>query len=90
VLVHLRTVHFKAFAELDVGFGDQLFQMCLALDQWQFSQIVAVEIERSKATSTIFLDLPFSSFCNTEKSVVPSAAGTTISPSIIAENALIR
>jgi hypothetical protein len=30
-------------------------------------------------------ELPFSSFCNTEKSVVPSAAGTTISPSMIAE-----
>jgi hypothetical protein len=30
------------------------------------------------------VDLPFSSFCKTEKSVVPSAAGTTISRSMIA------
>jgi hypothetical protein len=31
-----------------------------------------------------------SSFCSTEKSVVPSAAGTTTSPSMIADEALIR
>ena len=36
---------------------------------------------------TILVDLPFSSFCRTEKSVVPSSAGTTISPSMIAEPA---
>jgi hypothetical protein len=30
-----------------------------------------------------------SSFCNTEKSVVPSAAGTTTSPSMIADPALM-
>jgi hypothetical protein len=35
-------------------------------------------------------DFPLSSFCKTEKSVVPSAAGTTTSPSMIAEEALIR
>ena len=38
---------------------------------------------------TILLDRPFSSFCSTEKSVVPSAAGTTTSPSMIAEPALM-
>jgi hypothetical protein len=38
---------------------------------------------------TILVERPFSSFCNTEKSVVPSAAGTTISPSMIAEPALM-
>ena len=31
------------------------------------------------------MDLPLSSFCRTEKSAVPSAAGTTISPSRMAE-----
>jgi hypothetical protein len=36
------------------------------------------------------LDLPCSSFCSTEKSVVPSAAGTTTSASIMALPALIR
>jgi hypothetical protein len=38
---------------------------------------------------TILVDCPLSSFCRTEKSVVPSAAGTTISPSMIAEAALM-
>jgi hypothetical protein len=38
----------------------------------------------------IFSDFPLSSFCSTEKWVVPSAAGTTTSPSMIAEDALIR
>jgi hypothetical protein len=38
----------------------------------------------------ILSDFPLSSFCNTEKSVVPSVAGTTTSPSTIAEEALIR
>jgi len=37
---------------------------------------------------TILVERPFSSFCNTEKSVVPSAADTTTSPSMIAELAL--
>jgi hypothetical protein len=37
----------------------------------------------------MLVDLPLSSFCSTEKSVVP-AGGTTISPSMIAELALIR
>jgi hypothetical protein len=35
-------------------------------------------------------DLPLSWFCRIEKSVVPSAAGATTSPSRIAEAALIR
>src|SRR4051812_21855006 len=34
------------------------------------------------------LERPLSSSCNTEKSVVPSAAGTTTSPSMTAEPAL--
>src|SRR3981081_800902 len=42
------------------------------------------------AKPAIGVDLPFSSFCSTEKSVVPSAAGTTTSPSRMAEAALIR
>jgi len=37
----------------------------------------------------MLVDLPLSSFCRTEKSVVPSAAGTTISPSMTAEPALM-
>jgi hypothetical protein len=38
---------------------------------------------------TIFVDWPLSSFCSTEKSVVPSTAGTTISPSTMADAALM-
>jgi hypothetical protein len=38
----------------------------------------------------MLVDLPLSSFCRTEKSVVPSAAGTTISPSRTVELALMR
>ena len=38
----------------------------------------------------MLVDLPLSSFCSTENSVVPSGGGTTISPSMIAELALIR
>ena len=38
---------------------------------------------------TIFLDRPFSSFWSTAKSVVPSIAGATTSPSMIAEPALM-
>lgn len=39
---------------------------------------------------TIFVAFPFGSFCKTEKSVVPSVAGTTTSPSMMAEPALQR
>jgi hypothetical protein len=42
-----------------------------------------------KPPMAILSDFPLSSFCNTEKSV-PSVAGTTTSPSTIAEEALIR
>ena len=44
--VHLAAVDLEALAELDVGAGDQLLQMRLALDQRQLPQIVAVEIEQ--------------------------------------------
>jgi hypothetical protein len=39
---------------------------------------------------TILSDFPRSWFCSTEKSVLPSAAGAAISPSMMAELALIR
>jgi hypothetical protein len=44
---------------------------------------------RSNATRTMFFDDPLSSFCSTEKSVLPSTAGTTTSPSMTADAALI-
>jgi hypothetical protein len=67
--VHLGAVNLEALGELDVGLGNQLLQVRLALDQRQLPQVVAVEIEQT---------------------VVPSAEGTTTSPSMIAEPALIR
>src|ERR1700675_4106840 len=85
VLVHLATIDLEALAELDVGLGDDFIEQGLTLEQRQIPEVVAVEYSKSKATITIFLDRPVSSFCNTEKSVVPSSAGTTTSPSIIAD-----
>ena len=41
----LGAVDLEAFAELDVGTGDDLFQLRLALMQRQLPQIVAVEIQ---------------------------------------------
>ena len=41
------------------------------------------------AINTILVEVPLSSFCNTEKSVAPLVAGTTTSPSMIAEPALM-
>jgi len=39
---YLLAVDFKAFAELKLGPVDDLFQMFLALDQRQLSEIIAV------------------------------------------------
>jgi hypothetical protein len=46
VLIHLATVDFEAFAELQGSFRDKLFELRLALDQRQLPQIVTVEIEQ--------------------------------------------
>jgi hypothetical protein len=64
--------------------------MHLAFAERQFAQVVAVEIEQVEGHHHDVVGLVFSWFCNTEKSVVPSAAGTTISPSMMAEEAGIR
>jgi len=82
-------VDLEGFAELDVGAGDDLLEFGLTLVERQLPQVAAFRYRRSNATRTILVDLPLSSFCSTEKSVVPSAAGTTISPSITAEAALM-
>ena len=46
MLEHLRAVDLEAFAELNVRIRNELLEMGLALDQRQFSQITAVEIEQ--------------------------------------------
>ena len=86
---HLAAVDLEAFAELDVGAGDDLLQFGLALEQRQLPDIPAVQIEQVEGDQDDLGRLPLSSFCSTEKSVVPSAAGTTISPSMTAEAALM-
>jgi hypothetical protein len=48
---HLLAFDLEAFAKLDRGILDQLFQMRLALDQRQFSQILTVEIEQVECDS---------------------------------------
>jgi hypothetical protein len=88
LFVHRRSVDLEAFAELDCGLGDQLFQVKFTFLERQFPQVVAIEIGRRRP-STMLFDLSLSSFCSTEKSVLPSAAGTTISPSMMAEPALM-
>jgi hypothetical protein len=57
--------------------------------QRQLAQVEAVEIEQVEADQDDLIDLPFSSFCGTAKSVVPFSAGTTTSPSTIADPALM-
>lgn len=46
MLVHLFAVDLEAVAELNTGIGDQLFELRLALDQRQPSQVLSVEIEQ--------------------------------------------
>ena len=43
---HLLAVDLEAFAELDVGIVNDLLQTHLALDQWQLSEVIAIEIEK--------------------------------------------
>jgi hypothetical protein len=64
--------------------------MRLALEQRQLSQVVAIEGQQVERDYDDLVGLARSSFCRTEKSVLPSAAGTTTSPSMMAEAALIR
>jgi hypothetical protein len=83
---HFLAVDFEAFAELDVGPAMIFFSSALRLSSGSFRMSGPL---RSNATRMMLFDLPFISFWRTEKSVLPSAAGTTISPSMIAEPALI-
>jgi hypothetical protein len=43
---HLAAADLEAFAKLDVSAVDQLLEMCLALEQRQLPQIIAIEIEQ--------------------------------------------
>src|SRR3954469_875909 len=44
--VHLFAIKCEALAELDVGLADDLLELCLALDQRQFPQVVTIEIKQ--------------------------------------------
>ena len=87
MLVHLATIDLEALAGLDIGLEDDFLEEGLTFEQRQLQQVVTVEVKQMKATITILLEPPLSSFCYTEKSVVPSFAGITTSPSMIADPA---
>ena len=65
-----------------------VFEHLLTVDFKTFTELEVGAInglfEERLAPSTILRDFPFSSFCRTEKSVVPLSEGTTTSPSTIA------
>jgi hypothetical protein len=42
---HLAPLDLEAFAELHVGSGDDLVQFGLALNEWQLSEVSAVQVE---------------------------------------------
>jgi hypothetical protein len=71
-----------------VGIDDEFFEQRLAFDERQLPQIIAIEIKQIESDqddlggATLQLILQ-----DTEKSVVPFAAGTTTSPSMIADPA---
>ena len=46
--VHLPAIDLEALGELDIGAVDDLLRVRLALDQRQFPQVVAIEIEQVK------------------------------------------
>jgi hypothetical protein len=62
VCKHLLAVDLNAFAELNIGAVDDLLQMRLALDQWQLSQVIAIEVEEVESDQDDGCRLPFSSF----------------------------
>jgi len=89
VLVHLRD-HRSRSSRLDwISVSKTIFlRRALRSSSGSFSRVVTVEGKsKMKATITILLEPPLSSFCYTEKSVVPSFAGITTSPSMIADPA---
>lgn len=84
VLEHLAAFNLKAFAELDLGAVDDLLEFGLALQEWQLPEVAAVQVQQVEgdqydAGRPAFQFVP----------VVPSAAGTTTSPSTIADPALM-
>ena len=67
--------------------GDDLLENGLAIIQRAASKVAPVEVKQVERDHHD-LSGTSHSFCSTEKSVVPSAPGTTASPSMIAEPAL--
>jgi hypothetical protein len=61
--------------------------MCLPLDQRQLPKIVAVEVQEIEGDENDLGRLALQLVLQQEKSVVPSSAGTTTSPSMMAEPA---
>jgi hypothetical protein len=80
--VHLAAVDIEALAELDVGAVNDLLEVGLAFDQRQPPEIATIEVKEIECDEHDLLR-------KTENSVVPFSAGTTTSPSMIAEPALM-
>jgi hypothetical protein len=90
VLVKLRTFNLEAFAEMNFRFLDQLLQMHFAFDEGKFSQVIANEVEKIERHHHDLVGFFPKLILQDGKSVVPSAAGTTTSPSMMADRAFIR
>ncbi|MGY3129588.1 hypothetical protein ACVWZM_000270 [Bradyrhizobium sp. USDA 4501] len=72
---HLRAVDLEALAELMAVPAISFFSTALRSTSGTFRRSRPLKWSGSKATITILVDLPRSSFCSTEKSVVPPAEG---------------
>ncbi len=46
MLIHLAAIDLEALAELDIGLGDDLLEQCLALEERQLPQVVAVQVKQ--------------------------------------------
>src|SRR5712691_989165 len=88
VLVHLAAIDPEALAELDIGLGDDFLEQGLTFEQRQLPQIVAVEVKQIERDHH---DLFGSSleFVLQHREVRGAVPGTTTSPSMIADPALM-
>jgi hypothetical protein len=62
-----------------VGAVEQLLEMCLALEQRQLAEVIAIEIEQIKGQQDDLVEAAFQPVRCTEKSVAWFACGTTAS-----------
>jgi hypothetical protein len=73
---------------LDIGSGDDFFEQRFALYQRKFSKILTVEVEQVEGDHHYFGRLTLQLILQHREIGSPVAAGTTTSPSMIADPAL--